>query len=56
MEFLSLVFNLTIALLFAHLDVVKTYQAAGAYLMLFALWELFRGRAQARQAPPGRVI
>jgi MFS family permease len=52
MEFLSLVFNLTIALLFAHLDVVKTYQAAGAYLVLFAMWELFRGRAQAARTTP----
>lgn len=48
MEALSVVFNLAIAFLFSQLDVLKTYQVGGAYLVLFAVWEM----AQKRRAVP----
>ncbi|KCZ95234.1 major facilitator family transporter [Hyphomonas hirschiana VP5] len=42
MEALSLVFNIAIAILFSQLNVLKTYQICGAYLVVFALWEMAR--------------
>jgi MFS family permease len=43
-EGLSVVYNIAIALLFSHLTVLKTYQVAGAYLFLVAIWEMTRKR------------
>lgn len=42
MEAMSLVFSIGIAILFSQLNVLKTYQVCGLYLMAFAAWEVTR--------------
>ena len=52
METLSVVFNVAIAFLFSQLNVLKTYQICGAYLVVFSIWEFTRRRRSARMARP----
>lgn len=39
-EIVSVAFNLLIAFLFSQLDVLKTYQLGGLYLVCLAIWEI----------------
>ena len=52
-ELLSVVFNLVIAFLFSQLEVLRTYQVGGLYLIALSIWEFSQRRPRKSFADNG---